>query len=186
MNNYDLTGQKFGRLVVIRKALTKNKRAYWYCICDCGKEPIVMGKSLRRGDTKSCGCLKMERVRTMARKLPLGESSFNQILLNYKRQARLRSLDFTLSREQFYKLTQCVCYYCGREPSQTHQGGPSKRLNGSYTYNGIDRKNNDIGYTDENSVPCCGTCNFMKKTLSVESFVSACTNVHLYRCDPIS
>lgn len=186
MNKYNLTGQRFGRLVVIRQSPTQNKRAYWYCRCDCGREHIVMGKCLRRGDTKSCGCLKMERIRTIARKLPSGESAFNQIFINYKRQARLRNLDFTLSREQFQKLTKCVCYYCGQEPAQTHQGGPSKRLNGSYTYNGIDRKDNDTGYTNENSVSCCGTCNFMKKTLSTESFVAACANVYLYRCDPIS
>lgn len=55
----DLTGQRFGRLVV--KALAdkgrKNVSAKWECICDCGNTLIVSASSLRTGNTRSCGCL---------------------------------------------------------------------------------------------------------------------------------
>ena len=58
----DLIGQKFGRLTVIElfKHPTDNKRTYWKCKCECGKEPIVRAGSLKAGNTKSCGCLKRE------------------------------------------------------------------------------------------------------------------------------
>ena len=57
----DLTGEKFGRLVIIEIA-NKNKRGNykWICLCDCGKEVVVVGHSIRRGHTKSCGCLQKE------------------------------------------------------------------------------------------------------------------------------
>ena len=37
-----------------------NKYYYWRCHCDCGNEIVVQGTVLRRGDTKSCGCLQAE------------------------------------------------------------------------------------------------------------------------------
>lgn len=53
----DITGQRFGRLVVkMRTANDKHRTACWLCVCDCGNETIVRGNSLRRGLTKSCGC----------------------------------------------------------------------------------------------------------------------------------
>lgn len=54
----DITGQRFGRLVVVKRYGTNHdKRATWLCQCDCGKTVVVAGKQLRRGYTKSCGCL---------------------------------------------------------------------------------------------------------------------------------
>lgn len=51
-----LEGQTFGRLYVVDMAYVKNKRTYWNCQCECGKQVVVMGKYLTNGDTKSCGC----------------------------------------------------------------------------------------------------------------------------------
>lgn len=54
----DLSGQRFGKLVVVQYAGTTNARqAVWRCRCDCGNETDVRAMSLRNGDTRSCGCL---------------------------------------------------------------------------------------------------------------------------------
>lgn len=54
----DLTGQKFGRwLVLYRVNNTKDRRVYWLCKCDCGNLKEVQGYSLLHGCSKSCGCL---------------------------------------------------------------------------------------------------------------------------------
>lgn len=57
---YNLTGQRFGRLTVIKKAFSKkigsSKRVHWECICDCGKTAFVVTSYLIGGHTKSCGC----------------------------------------------------------------------------------------------------------------------------------
>lgn len=54
----DLTGQRFGRLVALRRSEnTPNNRVTWLCRCDCGTEKIVAAYRLRDDTTKSCGCL---------------------------------------------------------------------------------------------------------------------------------
>lgn len=61
MGNYiDLTGQRFGRLLVLRRVGSKGKSPTWYCICDCGNEKIATTTNLKSGATKSCGCLRLE------------------------------------------------------------------------------------------------------------------------------
>ncbi len=56
-NFQDITGQRFGRLLVIKRSENVKSRATWICRCDCGSETIVPTNSLNRGNTKSCGCL---------------------------------------------------------------------------------------------------------------------------------
>lgn len=58
----DLTGQRFGRLTVIRRDDSRKKAAYWLCVCDCGNEKVVQSCHLRSGATVSCGCLHMENA----------------------------------------------------------------------------------------------------------------------------
>ena len=56
-NLIDLTGKRYGELVVIKRADNTTKGlATWECLCDCGNTTIVKGSSLRSGITKSCGC----------------------------------------------------------------------------------------------------------------------------------
>ena len=58
----NITGQRFGRLTAIEPTdrVVRNN-VVWRCICDCGKEAFVAVKDLRSGNTKSCGCLNLER-----------------------------------------------------------------------------------------------------------------------------
>ncbi len=60
----DLTGQRFGRLTVIRRGSSvRPGQTCWWCGCDCGEVALVRGRNLRNGDTKSCGCLRKELTR---------------------------------------------------------------------------------------------------------------------------
>lgn len=59
----DLTGQRFGRLVVVSRAPnyeSSSRTARWNCICDCGKETITNATQLRTGGSVSCGCYSAE------------------------------------------------------------------------------------------------------------------------------
>lgn len=59
----DETGNTYGYLTVIERAPNnKDGRAMWRCKCKCGNEVTVMGKHLRSGNTKSCGCYQKERA----------------------------------------------------------------------------------------------------------------------------
>lgn len=63
INFKDLTGQKFGRLTVIKRSERKsNQAAYWLCQCDCGNITEVRSTALRNGQTQSCGCLRKEKA----------------------------------------------------------------------------------------------------------------------------
>ena len=55
----DLTGRRFGRLVVKEFVGVKNKNARWLCKCDCGNDKVVYGSNLIHG-TRSCGCISRE------------------------------------------------------------------------------------------------------------------------------
>jgi len=59
----DEIGNVYGRLVVFKEASkSKDGSIRWLCSCDCGNEKIVVGRDLRSGGTKSCGCLRKEIV----------------------------------------------------------------------------------------------------------------------------
>ena len=61
----DLTGQRFGRLIAVERVIPRpgSRNARWRCVCDCGNETLVLGTTLRRGESKSCGCLRAELQR---------------------------------------------------------------------------------------------------------------------------
>lgn len=58
----DMTGKRFGRLTVIKRAESHRTKGgqtktRWLCKCDCGNEKIVIAQDLKTGHTKSCGCI---------------------------------------------------------------------------------------------------------------------------------
>ena len=53
----DLTGQRYGKLTVLKPAENVGPRTAWLCRCDCGGQAVVLTYRLRSGHTSSCGCL---------------------------------------------------------------------------------------------------------------------------------
>ena len=53
----DLTGQRFGKLIVIERAPNQGRNTMWKCQCDCGSITTTRSDSLRSNMTRSCGCL---------------------------------------------------------------------------------------------------------------------------------
>lgn len=65
----DLTGMRFGRLIVLeRDGSNRHNRAIWKCVCDCGNVTTAVGSRLLNGDTQSCGCLHKETSAENSRK----------------------------------------------------------------------------------------------------------------------
>lgn len=99
-NRKDLTGQKFGRLTVLRfHRVDKSGRGTWLCQCDCGKTTIVLASKLTTGNTKSCGCAK---------------KGVNRVDLSGSRFGRLTALYPTDKRLGNSVVWHCQCD-CGNE-----------------------------------------------------------------------
>lgn len=164
----DITGNRYNKLLV-KRYVGKNtyKNNLWECICDCGKVVISEYSDITRERIKSCGCMKV--INSIKKHtLPFGESSKNALYSQYKFRANERGLEFALSKEEFIAITIKNCHYCGIEPRKTMSG--SVKGNGHHTYNGIDRVDNREGYTSQNSVAACTTCNQAKHATTVEYF----------------
>lgn len=80
----DLTGQVFGRLTVISRAENKGGRIYWNCKCECGNEKRISRNDLKRGSTKSCGCLNDENRPFIRRSHGMTKSSEHTTWLSIK------------------------------------------------------------------------------------------------------
>lgn len=163
--NEDLrVGDVVGRLTILSYASsTKDGRIRFNCLCYCGNKKIIRSRCIRDGRTVSCGCRMRESV-----KLPQGESAKRIAFSQYKLGAKRRNIEYRLSLQESISLFDGPCSYCGTFRSNTIT---NKRGNGSYNYNGIDRVDNNKGYTLDNCVSCCKICNNAKRTLSREEFL---------------
>lgn len=166
----DLTGVIFEYLTAIKKERRKKNGkyfVYWLCTCRCGKEIYVETSRLKNGTTTSCGCLRKKRM-SASKKKSFGESTFNNVYETYKRNAKKRNLCFELDKITFKQITQKNCFYCNRSPNNVFK---KNYENGDFTYNGIDRFDNNLGYTLENCVPCCANCNRAKYKNTYNDFI---------------
>jgi hypothetical protein len=73
-------GQKFGRLTVLELALAKPIK--WLCVCECGKQKAARPSNLKKGLTRSCGCLRTET--TVARSTLHGFAKRGQIKTTWR------------------------------------------------------------------------------------------------------
>jgi 5-methylcytosine-specific restriction endonuclease McrA len=91
----------------------------------------------------------------------------NAVFKRMKVQAKIRDLEFNLTREFVYCETQKTCFYCSEPPSNRSVRSSRKEV---YFYNGLDRIDSSLGYTETNVVPCCYSCNRAKSDLSQSEF----------------
>lgn len=146
-NTYvDITGKSFGKWMVLRRAsVFKDGHVGWLCQCTCGIKKVIASHNLKRGYTKSCGCV--------AKKRP-----FEWLFLKLRRSSIRENRVCDLTYEQFLDFTKIVqCSYCNSPIKWTcysSKGEPS----GYY----LDRRDNNMGYTKDNCVVCCGDCNHIK------------------------
>jgi bifunctional non-homologous end joining protein LigD len=91
------------------------------------------------------------------------------VIGTYRDNAKLRGVPFSLSLSELKLLFSGACYYCGDPPSRIRK---DSRKYGEFTYNGIDRQDNDQGYVSGNVVSCCTTCNLKKGAMSSAAFLS--------------
>lgn len=168
-----IEGTRFNRLTMtstppkVEIRPSGKKKYLLECLCDCGKLVWLTRQDITTNHTKSCGCYRVD-----IRRLPPEQAAFNSLLTSYKNGAKKRNLSFILTNDEFKILTKSTCYYCGTAPSNTLKirvKNDPKRS--AYLYNGVDRVNNDFGYTLSNCVTACTMCNLAKKNFTQADFL---------------
>lgn len=108
----DFVGEKFGRLSVLAEAgRGKWGEVRWRCVCDCGKEVVIAKQSATQGKTRSCGCLWLESMAEVGRKLS-ERSGLPQNLCGM-RFGRLLVIEFS-HKNKNGSYWKCKCD-CGRK-----------------------------------------------------------------------
>lgn len=115
----DLTGKRFGRLVVIKKSeeRTPSNKVAWVCRCDCGNVVTRSGDTLRGGHTSSCGCLAHEAHLMAGAKLQKHRVS-RLIDLTGQRFGRLSVIERAPNSPGGSAMWRCKCD-CGKETITT-------------------------------------------------------------------
>ena len=178
----DLSGRVFGSLTVLHRIGTRTysyrygkiTKPLWLCRCNgkgrkCRRELPIESGPLLQGRVHSCGCLKTYKF----------SSPQTYLFGRYRHQARKLGREFSLSKKEFISLIESKCHYCGHPPAQ-------KLVNvlpahPDFTYNGIDREDNELGYTKTNVISCCGVCNRMKSSKSSEDFLRQVEAIHIWQ-----
>ena len=127
------------------KQLYKCKECDGRCLCKHGRQPSIC---------KECGGTGICKHNKRRTRCPSCSPSI--VYKQYCHDAERRKYEFSLSFKEYLKISDSPCIYCGDQKVR----------------NGIDRKDNLIGYTLKNSVSCCSRCNKMKFTYSVEEFLA--------------
>ena len=182
MKELDIVNQKIGKLLILEylgnqiwKSKNGKERMFkqYKCLCECGNVCNKKRQDLLTNNVKSCGCLmdayfKYLKERENPNKLPTNHAAINRMYDRYKINAEKRDHDFLLTKEDLKNLIFNKCYYCNQDPYSKQS---LKQSNGNPLINGIDRIDNNIGYTEENCIPCCKKCNFAKHKMSKEEFL---------------
>ncbi len=187
----DITGQKFGKLTVISRGPNQKRgQATWNCICDCGGSPPfpVRGAQLRNGRSTSCGCARVDGAMKTAKK----RLSKNPALTSARHVFTNEYADGDLSLEDFLRLSQLPCYYCGSSSRNSsmynryttrHNRAKYRSVlddlsQGNFYYNGLDRIDSSIPHTLSNVVPCCKWCNYAKSNRTLDEFKAWIKQLH--------
>lgn len=168
-----MIGKKFGLLTAVKFVGRKDNKTLYECICECGSKKIMNYTTLEYGKAKSCGCLRFQN---------LEKSQHNSMFSMYKYSAKRRNIKFKLTFKQFKILISGNCYYCDTRPyhkpiNRIVKEGKLSKIRGIFA-NGIDRKDNSVGYIIKNCVSCCSDCNYMKQDLSIDKFLNKIENIY--------
>lgn len=141
-----------------------------------------MGRSLnlvgkKSGKIKSCGCVKTEKQVKRMKEDPISGLVSN-LYASYKQKAKKSGKEFNITKKYFRELIFSNCHYCDSKPMNCKKDLRKNSKLSHILYNGVDRVNNDMGYVNNNCVPCCFVCNQAKHRLDKDYFLVWVKRVH--------
>lgn len=173
----DLTGQKFHKLTVIKKAgSNRGGSVRWLCLCECGKEKVFSSDHLTRkkSPVKTCGCEMVKKGKNHKQWKGCGEISggwwSSKVLRERKQNDRIRvpvNITIEYAWELFLKQNS-KCALSGIDLFfDMHEHGTAS----------LDRIDSSKGYEEGNVQWVHKDVNFMKRTYSQEYFVDLCKKI---------
>lgn len=173
----NLVGTRSGALTVTAYSHSKNWKAYWKVLCDCGTRRILPTTAVTGAKAqKWCGPSCTERLLDDETRVK------RRRLLTYKNGARTRNLQWELADDEAWELMQSNCYWCGDPPLVTTFWKRDRRNRTAiWPVNGIDRLESEIGYVTGNCVASCFECNRAKSDLSRRQFLEHVQTILLYQ-----
>jgi len=124
-----------------------------------------------------CEALKSRSATGKRNKLPNCQGLKNLLFTRFKAGADKRKISISITQEDFEKLIFNKCFYCNSDPSNEFK----HNMHCQIKYNGIDRKDSKLPYTNENAVTCCKFCNWAKNKNSIEEFEKWIARLISYR-----
>lgn len=168
-----LEGKIFSKLTVISRAYTnKTGNVLWNCECECGNKKIIAGISLKKGLTKSCGCLKKRKGKENPKNKGYEEISGSYMyLIKYK--ANLRGLEYDITPEYIWNIfinQKRKCIFSGQKLIfvSNHRHDKSKQTAS------LDRIDSSKGYIEGNVQWVHKDINKMKCKFSNKEFYNIC------------
>ncbi len=161
---------------------------YYKYQCSCGtiesapKYSLLQSKKSR--NTYCCTKCRKDKLVEWAKSSSIKyidpiEGKCSTIHSNYRSRAKKKKLEFTLTFEEFKSMVTSNCHYCGLEPNKCRMDRTKSRQGLSrINFNGIDRVNNEMGYTIKNTVTCCEDCNKAKRNLSYNQFLDLIKRIY--------
>lgn len=189
-------GQKINHLTTVEY----KKESQWLCSCICGNTITTSTHSIISGNIKSCGCLTIKIKQIISKekleKLNAGRRQYEPRIASARRVWKrycYADKQCDISFENFFKISQQICFYCGAEPSNSYnnfaiianRGSVSAMLNGEFVYNGMDRIDSSLPHIINNVVTSCYKCNKYKSNMPQYEFLNNTIRLEIKEFIPI-
>lgn len=145
------------------------KKLYYDVTCKkCNMITTMRKDAITNTNAKVCINCKSNGVK------PSTDVALNVFMSIYKTGAKNRGFDWDLTNKQFEKITKQNCYFCGSKPieQKSLERYYHESIKDRIKFNGIDRLDSNLGYTEDNCVPCCTMCNRMKLDYTENDFLN--------------
>ena len=144
MKMLDIKGKRFGKLIAIERVKNVGKKVSWKCLCDCGKETIVLTTNLTTNRIKSCGCLKNQKLIERSTKHNQRHTKLYEVWKTMKQRC------FNPNHKSFHNYGGRGIIVCD-EWKDNYQAFYEWSMNNGYKEGlSIDRINNDGNYEPSN------------------------------------
>lgn len=184
----DLTGKRFGRLVVLKPHDRRNRAWRWVCKCDCGKETIGIGAKMKSGLKKSCGCYKTDAFKKFLASRKHGKQhpqwrGFGDISgslwVTIRTSAKRRNLPFTLTIQEAWELYEKQHRKCALTGVPIFFSTDKQSRDRTHSAS-LDRIDSTKGYVNGNVQWVHSNVNYMKFRFSQDVFLNWCRLVVEY------